>query len=144
MLDVKRVNHYDIDTMHQFFGERIENFEKPAELYEHGFYVELAEEKKGFFALCPVEDNSVWLKSLYIQQDMKPNFLLTLLEIIQAYAKEDNIDNIYVFCKQHTIERLLEAHQFQQLEEVGVSELVENKPSVDGTWWCYTVKGIKG
>lgn len=138
MLGVKKVCDYDVATMDEFFGDRIQYLDNPEELYQHGFYVEWKREKKGFFALCPVEENGVWLKSLYIHQDMQPEFILTLLEAIQAYAKEEDIHNLYVFCKQNTIEMLLDAHKFHPLSTVSIPALVEYDPDVDGSWWCFS------
>ncbi|QHE53816.1 hypothetical protein [Pontibacillus sp. HMF3514] len=140
MLAIQRVRDYDLETMKEFFGVRLEQLDDEKNLYDHGYYVEINRDRKGFFALEPVEEESVWLKSLYLQPGVDPGVVLSLFELVEAYAKEHDIHNIYVYSHQAGLDTLLQSQQYAPVTEGNIPDSLEDQPGEDGKWWCYRVE----
>lgn len=139
MLAIQRVRDYDRETMKDFFGVRMDQMDDEDKLYEHGYYVEIDRDRKGFFALEPVEEESVWLKSLYLQPGVDPGVVLSLFELVEAYAKEHDIHSIYVYSHQARLDTLLQSQQYAPVGEEDIPATLLSEQSDEGKWWAYTV-----
>ncbi|KGP71996.1 hypothetical protein [Pontibacillus yanchengensis] len=134
MLEVTRATEYDEGTFTAFFGENADQLKEQQQLYTYGHYVEIHNEKKGFFALVPVDNRSYWLRTLYLTPDMNPNFILTLFEVLHAYIEENGMENVYVHCHQPALRTLLEAQQFVEVDDATIPPQLE-APAEVGSWW---------
>jgi len=139
MLAIQRVRDYELETMKEFFGERMEQLDDEEKLYEHGYYVEINRERKGFFALEPVEGESFWLKSLYLQPGVEPGVILSIFELVEAHAKEQGIPNIYVYSHQVGLDTLLQSQQYTQLSDEDTPDSLKAQQGDEGRWWGYQV-----
>ena len=139
MLAIQRVRDYDRDTMKEFFGVEMKQLDDEDKLYNHGYYVEIDRDKKGFFALEPVEEENVWLKSLYLQPGVDPGVVLSLFELVEAYAKEHDIHNIFVFSHQAGLDTLLQSQQYAPVEDRSLPASLKDQSGEEGRWWSYTV-----
>ncbi|MYL35677.1 hypothetical protein GLW08_14820 [Pontibacillus yanchengensis] len=141
MLEVTRATEYDLETFTTFFGEHANQLTEQQQLYTYGHYVEIHHEKKGFFALVPVDNHTYWLRTLYLTPDMNPNFILTLFEVLHAYIEENGMENVYVHCHQPALRTLLEAQQFTEVDDAAVPQQLEAPVDIGG-WWklCQNVK----
>ncbi|KGX86457.1 hypothetical protein [Pontibacillus litoralis] len=128
MIDVKKAVEYSEQELENFIGEK-PNLEV---LYEHGYYVEVNDDKKGFFALVPVDEQAVWLRALYVDPKMNAHFILTLFEVIPSY--KGNRD-VYVFCHQDELETLLQAQQFTKIKREETPPFLQALRNGKGDWW---------
>ncbi|QSS99852.1 hypothetical protein IMZ31_17600 [Pontibacillus sp. ALD_SL1] len=142
MIELTHIKDYEQSTMEDFFGDKMEELTDRERLMEHGHIVTLNGEQQGFVALVPVEEGSIWLRSLYFQSGVRPELVLTLFEVLQQHVEEQGLGKLFVFSHQRTLEPLLETYQYQQIDSSDVPVKDEDRPAQTGNWWCYTSKAI--
>ncbi|WP_226036292.1 hypothetical protein [Aquibacillus saliphilus] len=119
-------------VLEQFFEDKWEQFESKTNLLEHGYLVEYKQEYKAYFALSPVEENSYWLKSLYIKEGVPTAFPLAIIEAAIALANEKAASNLYVCSHQQSLNSLLSLLNFEShlVPHFAWDEIKDN-----GEWW---------
>lgn len=137
MIELTHIKDHKESTMEDFFGDKLEQLTDRERLMEYGHIVTLNGEQQGFVALVPVEEQSVWLRSLYFQSGVRPELVLTLFEVLQQHVEEQGLQKLYVFSHQRTLEPLLQTYQYQQIDSSAVPIDEKELPTQTGNWWCY-------
>lgn len=106
------------------------------QLIEKGFVVEMDNAIKGCFVIEHVNDDTYWLKQLYMNQEEIISLPLLIEAIIQQ-AKKLEIKTMYVHSHQHIVDQLLEALQFYPQRS---PEFVDKNRDAKGKWWAYAIK----
>lgn len=142
MLAVKEASKLEPTSLKSFFGKEWDTMTDHEELYQYGHFVEQNEDKKGFFALIPIDQTKTqfWLRSLYLKKGVRPQFVMTLIESVRAYAEEKGFEAVIAFSHDSSTETLLSAHQFQQIAEQYVPSEVKKRMTSEGTWWAFSNK----
>lgn len=105
------------------------------QLLENGFVVEIDDAIKGCFVIEPLDQETYWLRQLYMTQEEILALPLIIESIVQR-AQERNIKNIYVHSHQQVVDELLETLEFYpQTAPKPVDKDTFNK----GNWWVYAV-----
>lgn len=105
------------------------------ELWEMGYVVAGEEKIVGCFILQQVENDSYWLKQLYIIKD-EAGKLPFVLESVLALAKQEQARHVYTHSHQPVVDMLLDALQFNKKDQ---QPPVDNQSKKSGTWWTYQV-----
>lgn len=140
MLEVKSAELSGLKEMEAFFGDHYAQLQEPEQLVKYGHYVEIHKKKKGFFALVPVDNNQYWLRTLYIQPDMNPQFIMTLFEVMGAHMQEQHMQKVYVHSHHASLDALLTAQQYKAIADEDVPDSLQTAVEKKGTWWVQTAK----
>lgn len=101
---------------------------------KHGYVIEKDHTIIGCFILKQREDESLWLKQLYISQNTARSLPL-LFEMILRLAQQKKARGLYLFSHQPMIDIILEALQFHQTAERFSSK--NPGQASKGKWWYY-------
>lgn len=105
-------------------------------LLKSGYLVEEKGQIIGCFMIEPIEQDSYWLKQLYITQT-KARLLPALLEATLTLAKRKRAKKVFVFSHQPMVDIILSALQFH--EDHTRNNFIKDKQYRQGTWWTYDV-----
>lgn len=106
------------------------------QLLEKGFVVEMDNVIKGCFIIEAIDQETYWLRQLYMNHDEIISLPLIIDSIIER-AQERSVKRIYVNSHQQVVDELLETLQFYpQTAPLDVHNGVITK----GKWWAYQVQ----
>lgn len=100
-----------------------------------GYVVEISGKIEGSFLLDEIDEETLWLKQLYITQAQAAK-LPVLLETILQLARKRHAKSVYVHSHQPVVDILLEALKFQVTEN---KLSMPTSPSSSGSWWSCSV-----
>lgn len=104
-------------------------------LIDEGYVVAGEAKIVGCFILQQMENDSYWLKQLYIIKE-EAGKLPFILESVLALAKQEQARHVYTQSHQPVVDMLLAALQFHKK---GQQPPVDNSLEQSGTWWTYQV-----
>ncbi len=123
--DPKKVEHFLMNN-EAINGEQ---------LLEKGFVVEVDDAIKGCFVIEPVDQETYWLRQLYMNQEEVISLPLIIESIIQQ-AQARDVKKIYVNSHQQPVDDLLKSLQFYpQTAPAHVYEGIIKQ----GKWWVYAI-----
>lgn len=105
------------------------------QLLEKGFVVEIDDAIKGCFVIEPLDQETYWLRQLYMTQE-EIIALPLIIESIVHRAQERNIKNIYVHSHQQVVDELLETLEFYPQT---APKSVDKGKVQQGKWWAYAI-----
>ncbi|WP_077623457.1 hypothetical protein [Sediminibacillus massiliensis] len=131
---MKLVKTLDVEenVLREFFDGKWEEISNQQSLKKFGYLVKYQDEYKGFFALSPVENNSYWLKSLYIKDGVPASFPLAVLESAIALAKEQAGNSLFIHSHQSVLDTLLSLLKFESSD---IPKFAEYFTLKQGQWW---------
>lgn len=126
MVTIKSVNGESLEEFIEFFKQR----ESDHLIYEpwteqYGYFIEVKDEKLGFFVLYPLNDGKVWLRRLVMNEKTKPFIFVLVFDWIAEKAKELGFSELYVHIHEETFSFLIELSHFKQTYEPPVNEFLD-------------------
>lgn len=105
------------------------------QLLDSGFVIEINDRIAGCYVIESVDEETDWLKQLYMNQDEIFSLPLLIETIIQR-SKQRGVATIYVHSHQRVVDHLLSTlHFYPQNDPVHV----HHGSKAGGTWWAYTI-----
>lgn len=105
------------------------------QLMKKGFVVQVDNSIKGCFVIERIDQETYWLRQLYMNKEEVISLPLIMDSII-VQAREDNIKRIFVHSHQQVVDELLSTLEFYpQTAPLQVHEGVIQK----GKWWAYAI-----
>ncbi|MCT2538297.1 hypothetical protein NC661_10310 [Aquibacillus koreensis] len=125
-------------VLRDFFEGKWDAFEDQQTLKAYGYFVEINEQYKAYFALAPVQASAYWLKSLYIKDGAPSSLPLAIIESSITLAREKKGAHVLIHSHQQALDALLEALQFENQSTPAFAEDIPELPA--GKWWKTSVE----
>lgn len=106
------------------------------QLLEKGYVVEINEDIKGCFIIDLVDQETYWLRQLFMNQEEMFSLPLLIDSIIQ-HGKEKGIRSVYVHSHQQAVDKLLSTLDFHPQS---APRHIKNGIIQQGNWWVYTIQ----
>ncbi|MGM8215005.1 hypothetical protein ACLIA0_05440 [Bacillaceae bacterium W0354] len=131
MITIKSVNEQPRDEFIQFFQQEESPFDPVKEPWaeEYGYFIEVEQEKIGYFVLYPLDNGQAWLRRLVMREQTNPAIFILVFDWISEKASLLGYDELYVHVQDQSKAVLLEMNHFKQIYEPPTDE------NMDSDWF---------
>jgi hypothetical protein len=133
MISIVPAIEENISFVQAFFGEQWNKLEFKQDVYNFGRFIEINEEKLGFFVIIPCNEKEGWLRSLYFKQDFHPGMIMLGIDWILEAAHEEGMNKLFAFSHSPNTDAILLMWKFELLKEQPKS--IVDKVGKFGSWW---------
>ncbi len=106
-MDILETQDVAVEKVEAFFSQADQSIKEHVSENQSGYFLTENEELLGFFSLTTIDEQAVWLRSLFVQPKSRVEMPLLLFEAAEQIAKQQKAEMLWIKVDKEAVKQLV-------------------------------------